>query len=175
MRKVVNSSVVYMTILALLVFVAPTGAIAAVANSTIEGMIVGVDGRAASGYTIHLIDENGTVVRHVLTDASGTYTFANLPAGNYGVGIETPDGMMVPVATPPISVTADAVVHRDVKLIEADAQTANQVATSNPAVGSWWAGLSGIAKAGVIVGLAAVTWGVVDALDDDDEPLSSPM
>jgi hypothetical protein len=171
MRKALKSAVVYMTILALCVVISPAGAFAAEANSTIGGTIVGVDGRSALGYTVHLIDETGTVIQQVTTDESGAYTFVDVPVGSYGVGIETPDGMMAPVAAPPIRVGAGDAVLRDIKLVEADAQTANQVATSNPAVGGWWGGLSGIAKAGVIVGLGAVTYGVVEAFDDDDDEI----
>ena len=45
----------------------------------------------ASGVTLRLNDSNGTL-RSTVTDGTGSYLFADIPAGNYGVQIIVPDG-----------------------------------------------------------------------------------
>jgi hypothetical protein len=171
MRKAVNSAVAYLTIFSVMLVVSQLGAIAAT-QARLEGLIVGIDGKAAPGYTIHLIDDSGAVLRSSTTDENGVYSFVDLPAGSYGLGIETPEGTMAPVAVPPIEVGAGELARRDIKLLEADAATAARAATTNYAVGGWWAGLSGGAKAGVIIGIAAVGYGAYAAFDDDEDEAS---
>ncbi len=171
MRKAAKNAVVCLTISAMMFMGAQLGAVAG-NGALLNGQIVGIDGKAAAGYTVHLIGENGAVVGQAVSDEQGIYSFPALAAGVYALGIETPDGVMVPVAVAPIQVGGQELARRDVKLVTADAATANEIASANEAVGGWWGGLSTGAKIGVIVGIGAVTWGAIEAFDDDSP--SSP-
>ena len=168
MRTTWKSAVTYLTILALVVWFAPMGAFASESGGRLEGLIIGTDGRAATGSTIHLIDQQGDV-RQATTDDDGLYSFGDLPTGSYAVGIELPDGTIAPIASPPVRMRAGELARRDVKLLEADAGAVEQAAAANYSFGTWWAGLSGGAKAGVIIGFVLVGYGLVEAFSDDDD------
>ncbi|NIP94810.1 MAG: carboxypeptidase regulatory-like domain-containing protein, partial [Akkermansiaceae bacterium] len=71
----------YLTIFALMLWVTP---VATLANDggRLEGLIVGVDGRAASGHTVHLINEQGEDAGQAVSDENGVYSFQGVPSGN---------------------------------------------------------------------------------------------
>lgn len=49
------------------------------------------------GITVTLLDRNGTVISTTVTDASGHYTFTNLPPGQYGVQFTPPPNYIVTI------------------------------------------------------------------------------
>ena len=103
MRPTVKSTAACVTILALMLWISP----AAIANDPVgrlEGLLVGVDGRPASGYTVHLIGEAGQQHSQSTADEQGLYSFRDLPAGNYALGIENTEGQIAPLAAPPVPV-----------------------------------------------------------------------
>lgn len=173
MRTNLKSAVSYATIFALVVCCAPMGAFASQPGAQLEGLIIGTDGKAAVGSTIHLVDRDGEV-RQAQTDENGVYSFGDLPAGAYAVGIELPDGTVAPIASPPVRMKAGELARRDVKLLEADPSAVEQAAAANYSFGTWWAGLSGGAKAGVIIGFVLVGYGLVEAFSDDNDDTDTP-
>ena len=128
-----------------------------------------VDGRAASGYTMHLIDGDGRDVGQSKTADDGLYSFAGLPAGSYSLGVEAPDGRVAVVDAPPVRVGRATLARRDVRLTEADPSRRDAAVEANPSFGLWWAGLSPAARAGTIAGMAFFAVITYSALDDDDD------
>ena len=57
-------------------------------NGQISGQITDPQGKAVSNATVHVADTEGTVQRDTKTDASGSYSVANLAPGDYLVVIE---------------------------------------------------------------------------------------
>ena len=53
-----------------------------------------------SGVTIQLLDSTGNVLQTTLTDASGNYSFSQIPPGNYGLRELQPNGYYFEVAFP---------------------------------------------------------------------------
>lgn len=45
------------------------------------------------GITVSLLDNSGSVISSVVTDANGAYSFKNLPNGNYTVAVSAPTGI----------------------------------------------------------------------------------
>jgi hypothetical protein len=133
---------------------------------------VDIDGRAASEYRVHLIDSDGDDIRQAVTDPDGLYSFRDLPAGEYTVGVESPGGQVAPLYGPPIRLAEDELARRDLKLLQTDAGEMGRAAGSNYGLGVWWASLSTAAKIWVIVGGVVVVAITVAALDD--EPSASP-
>jgi hypothetical protein len=143
------------------------------AGGRLEGLVVDLDGRPATDHRVHLIGSDGRPVASSRVSGEGRYTFPDLAAGEYALGVESPGGLVAPVAAPPVEVGADRLVRRDLRLVRADADAQAEAAGSSYGMGLWWAGLSPAAKAWVIVAIvvaAGITW---TALDDDEEP-SSP-
>jgi hypothetical protein len=145
------------------------------AGGRVEGLVLDVQGRPAVGYLVHLIDEHGEA-RRTTTSSAGLYSFHDVPAGAYGLGIETPQGAIAPSSEPPLRLAAGALVRRDLRLVTADALAVSRAATANYGIGTWWGSLGPGAKAGVLVATLAVAWGIYEAVDDDDddEPCASP-
>jgi hypothetical protein len=90
------------------------------------------------------------------------------------MSVRTTEGILAPVAAAPVRVAQGELVRRDLKLVEADAATVDRALAANYSFGSWFGGLTGAEKAGVIVGFIAVGALVYTAFDDD-EPAASPM
>jgi hypothetical protein len=138
-------------------------------GARLEGYVLGVDGRAATGYRIHLVDDEGRDVAQAATTDEGIYRFRDLSSGAYSVGIESPEGRMSPVAAPPIRLAADELARRDIKLVEADEAQRAAVSQDNNSFGVFWAGLSPLAKAGTVIGVFIILGVTIKALDDDEK------
>lgn len=151
----------------------PVSAGSAASEARLEGLLIAVDGRPAADHTVHLIDDRGEDVVQAVSDADGLYAFRGLDAGEYWLGIELPQGLVVPVAAPPVQLRGGQLARRDVKLLESGPEQAQAATGANYGFGMWWAGLSPSAKAWTIVGMVAVATVTVLALTDrDDEPAS---
>ena len=137
-------------------------------------MLIKVDGRPATGYQVHLIDDSGNVLRSSSTTDDGLYSFKDLAAGEYSLGIEEPFGAVAPVAGPPVKVADRQLVRRDVKLMEADPSAVDRTLEANYGLRSWWTSTSDAGKAWAVVGVVLFGVLIYRALDDDDEPEASP-
>jgi hypothetical protein len=170
-----RSIVASLTVFALLLWIAPSPALASGDGARLEGLLVGVDGRPASDMTVHLIDAQGNDVARAEVNDEGLYSFRQLPPGEYSLGIENPEGQMAPVMAPAVNLGSDQLARRDLKLMQADPGTMSSGITPNYGMGTWWAGLSTAAKAWTIVAIVAVvgiTWAALSS--DDDEPTGEP-
>jgi hypothetical protein len=116
MTDVQIKTVARLVLATLVLAVAPAQAEAG--GARLEGYLLGVDGRAASGYKVHLIDGEGQDVAQSSTSDEGVYRFRDVTAGAYSLGIESPEGRMAPVAAPPVRLSADELARRDIKLVE---------------------------------------------------------
>ncbi|HCX8961266.1 TPA: carboxypeptidase regulatory-like domain-containing protein, partial [Staphylococcus aureus] len=65
------------------------------------------DEKGISGVTVTLKDENGNVLKTVITDADGKYKFTDLDNGNYKVEFTTPEGYT------PTTVTSGSDIEKD--------------------------------------------------------------
>ena len=83
-------SAAWITILAVLHMMTVLPAAADGVRARLEGLIMGVDGRAATGHRVHLIDERGQAVGQVTTTLEGSYSFKDLSAGGYFLGVICP-------------------------------------------------------------------------------------
>ncbi len=166
-----RSSLISTALVALLLPI-PTvaGAAGSPDASRLEGLVSGVDGRAAGGWHVHLIDDAGTGVARTDVDARGIYRFEAVTPGSYALAIESPEGRVAPVSAAPVRLAGGQLARRDVKLIESSAAERGLAINANYGLGQWWAGLSGAAKAWSVVGLLAVVGVTASALDDDDDP-----
>lgn len=160
-------TVARLVMVALVLALAPVQAQAG--GARLEGYLLGVDGRAASGYRIHLIDDEGLDVAQSLTSDEGVYRFRDVTAGAYSLGVESPEGRVAPVAAPPVRLGADELARRDIKLIASGDAEREAVERENYSFGVWWAGLSPAAKAGSVVGVFVILGVTVQALDDEDQ------
>ncbi len=60
-----------------------------------------------AGVTVHLLDEEGSIIMTTTTDENGEYAFTNVSPGNYTVVEEQPDGMLdVTPNSIPVTVTS---------------------------------------------------------------------
>jgi hypothetical protein len=162
-----TKTVARLILAALVLALAPVQAEAG--GGRLEGYLLGVDGRAASDHRVHLIDGDGLGVAQTSTSDDGVYRFRDLKAGEYSLGIESPDGQMAPVAAPPVRLGTDELARRDIKLIASGQAERDAVGRENYSFGVWWAGLSPAAKAGSIIGTFVILGVTVKALDDDEE------
>jgi hypothetical protein len=160
-------TVARLVIAALVLALAPVQAHAG--GARLEGYLLGVDGRAASGYRIHLIDDEGQDFAQSLTSDEGVYSFRDVTAGAYSLGIESPEGRVAPVAAPPVRLDAGELARRDIKLLASGDAEREAVERENYSFGVWWAGLSPAAKAGSVVGVFVILGVTVQALDDEDQ------
>jgi protocatechuate 3,4-dioxygenase beta subunit len=81
----------------------------------------GPNENGAAGVIVSLVNAAGVVVATTTTDASGNYTFPNVPAGSYSI-----------VATVPAGLTATTLVTRPVTVPAAGVVTAPSVGLVNP-------------------------------------------
>jgi hypothetical protein len=179
MIRVPRSFVASTVVVALVFWALPAPAVAAAGDpARLEGQVVGIDGRPAEGFQIHLIGSDGTEVAAVETDDDGIYSFERVEAGRYGLGVGNPQGQVAPVAAPPIDLDDGQLARRDLRLVQTDEPRRQELAGINPSVGSWWAGLSTPAKAWVVVAIVVAAWFTYEALTDDSndqEQPASPM
>jgi len=147
---------------------------AAPATGRIEGLVIGLDGRPAADYRVHLIDTAGSQAAQAVTDAGGSYSLPDVAAGEYALALESPEGQVAPVSTP-VRIGRGELRRHDLKLLEAEPEERDAATASSGGLGAWWAGLSTAAKVWVIVGSVAVVGVTYAALtDDDDEQTASP-
>ncbi len=139
-------------------------------GARLEGFLIDVDGRAASGFRVHLIDSRGEDVAQATSSDQGIYAFRELPAGTYSLGIENTEGQIARVAAPVLRLGSDELARRDIKLllIEADNAAAGDTATRTAGgFGVYWAGLPPAARAGSVVGFFVILGLTLSALDDE--------
>jgi hypothetical protein len=171
MRNRVESTVASLTILALLLWIAPAPVLAADGFGRLEGLLLDTEGKAASGFAVHLIDAEGRSLVKAEASEQGIYSFKDLPEGRYSLGIENPDGQFAPVSSPPVEVGPNELTRRDLKLLKTDSETMNMAATENYGLGMWWSSLTPAAKTwtGVaIIVIGGITWAAFD--EDDPSP-----
>jgi len=165
MYNVVRTAVACVTVLALvLVGFVPRVVAADAPSARLEGLLIGGDGRPADGHKVHLIGTEGEGLASSETDNDGLYSFKEVAAGEYSLGIENPDGLMAPVAGPPVRVAAGELARRDLQLMEADAETLQRIASANPSIGQAYAGWTTAGRvwfwiavvAGLGIGVAAL-------------------
>ena len=169
-----RAAVARLLIAALVIATAPIPALADERPARLEGLVVDAQGRAAAGATVYLFDDAGATRAEAVASPEGLYSLSNLAAGHYGMSVRTTEGILAPVAAAPVRVAQGELVRRDLKLVEADAATVDRALAANYSFGSWFGGLTGAEKAGVIVGFIAVGALVYTAFEDD-EPAASPM
>jgi len=171
MTTIAKNITVPVTILALLLLgISP--AIRAGEAARLEGLLIGGDGRPAQGHVVHLIDVAGEAVAVSTTTGEGLYSFKDVAPGEYGLGIESPDGLMAAVAAPPLELAPGELARRDLKLVEADEDAIQAAIVGNPNIGMAYASWS---KAGKIWFWVAIVVGIgvaIAVLDDEDS--SSP-
>jgi hypothetical protein len=171
-RKLIARTVILS--LALWVFPAPVAL--AGSEARLEGRVLDLDGRPADGFRVHLIDGQGEEIALSETDADGVYSFPQVPAGNYGIGVANAEGQVAPVAGPPLRLADGQLARRDLKLVQTDVTTRQQTANANYSLGMWWAGLSTPAKTGLIVAVVVAAWVTIEALSsDNNERAASPI
>lgn len=137
-------------------------------SSRLEGYLLDVDGRAAKGYQVHLIDGGGNDVARSPASDEGVYSFKDLSAGSYSMGIEDTRGRMAPVAAPPVVLQDGGLARRDIKLVSSENPQDARIGQQNQSLGLFWAGLSPAAKAWSVVGMVVVLGVAIQALDDED-------
>ena len=169
-----RAAVARLVIAALVIAAGPAPALAGERGARLEGLVVDAAGRPASGATVYLFDDAGSTRAEAVAASDGLYSLPNLAAGQYGMSVRTPEGIVAPVAAAPVRVGQGELVRRDLKLVEADGATVDRALAANYSFGSWFGGLTGAEKAGVIVGFIAVAALIYTAFDDD-EPAASPM
>ena len=137
-------------------------------GARLEGFLIDVDGRAAAVFRVHLIDSVGEDVAQSTTSDRGIYAFQALPAGAYSLGIENTEGRIARVAAPALRLGSDELARRDIKLMQADNEAADDSATSNSGgFGVYWAGLPPAVRAVSVVGVFVILGLTLSALDDE--------
>jgi len=165
MRNRTNKTAASLTILALLLWIAPSPAMALEGGARLEGLLLDTDGQAAQGFTVHLIDAGGRDLARAQASEQGKYSFKELPAGEYSLGIENREGQFAPVAAPAIKLGDRELARRDLKLLNADGAPANMALESNYGLGMWWSGLTPAAKTWTVVAvivIGGITWAAFD-------------
>ena len=178
MNDTVKSVAARLTILTLLLYFVPIAAVASEQGARLEGLVIDSDGTPSSGVTVYLFDEEGQTRAQATAADDGIYSMRDVPAGAYGMGVQTADGTVAPVSSPPVRLAQGELVRRDLKLVEADQTSVDQALTANYGFGSWFNGLGAGGKAGLIIGFVAFAGLLYMAFDDDDaapEQPSSPI
>jgi len=175
MRSVLRSLIVSLTVPAMLLAMLPSPTRAADPGARLEGLLLDDQGRPATGYGVLLIDDQGREVERSPIDAQGLYSFREITAGGYSLGIETPQGQKAPVATPAINVGDGQLARRDLQISESDPRGTGSIVQGNYGLGTWWASISPAGKAWTIVALTTFFVVTVAILaDSDDETKASP-
>jgi len=165
MNQTQTQLVARLMLVVLILMLAPVRAEAA--GSRLEGLVLDLDGRAATDHVVHLIDLEGRDVAQSSTSDDGVYRFRDLASGEYSLGIEHGEGRVAPVAAPPVRLGHDQLARRDIKLIRATGEEQADVGKKNRSFGVFWASLSPVAKAGMLLGTVVVLGVTVQALDDE--------
>ena len=174
MRNAIRPFIASTVAVALVVWMLPSPIEASDGPARLEGLVVGLDGQLADGFQVHLIDEDGAEVATAETDDRGVYSFDQVEAGRYGLGVGNPEGQLAPVAGPPIDLQGGQLARRDLKLVQTSEPRRQDLAGVNPSVGSWWAGLSTPAKTWVVVAIVVAAWFTYEALKSGEEPVEQP-
>ena len=167
MPRIARITLAALTALALLTAAAP--AAAGIAGGQLEGFLLDLDGRAASGFTLHLIDAEGRDVARSTTGEDGIYTFRELGTGSYSLGVEDPRGRMAIVDAPPIHLRGNSLARRDVRLMRSDPTAPGAAFAGNPSLGLWWAGLDPTVRGLTIVGGVILVLLTISALGNGGE------
>jgi hypothetical protein len=173
MTTIARKSIVHLTVVALLLLGVSPAIHATAAGARLEGLLLAGDGRPAKDFTVHLIGSDGEVLARSTTSDEGVYSFKELEPGEYGLGIESPDGMMAAVAAPPLRLGQGELSRRDLKLVEASQEDIDRALEENPSIGMAYAGWS---RAGRIWFWIAIVVGLgigIAALDDEDDSTQS--
>ncbi len=137
-------------------------------SARLEGFLINVDGRAASGFRVHLIDSRGEDVAQATTSDRGVYAFRDLSAGTYSLGVENTEGRIAPVAAAGLRLGSDELARRDIKLMQTDNAAADDSDDATPGgFGVYWAGLPPAVRASAVVGFFVVIGLTLGALDDE--------
>ncbi len=137
-------------------------------GARLEGFLIDVDGRAAAGFRVHLIDALGADVAQATTSGRGTYAFRQLAAGTYSLGIENTEGRIARVAAPALRLGPNELARRDIKLMTADAAAAGVTATAGSGgFHIYWAGLPPAVRASSVIGAFVIIGLSLSALDDE--------
>ncbi len=157
------------TLLALVLGLAQAPPRANAGGARLEGFLIDVDGRAASGFRVHLIDSRGEDVAQATASDRGIYAFQELPAGTYSLGIENTEGRIARVAAPALRLGPNELARRDIKLLkQADNAAAGDPASdSDDGFGIYWAGLPPALRAGSVVCIFVILGLTLSALDDE--------
>jgi len=174
MNDTVKSLAARLTILALVLYFVPIAAVASEPGARLEGLVIDADGTPSSGVTVYLFDEQGQTRAQATAADDGIYSMRDVPAGAYGMGVQTADGTVAPVSSPPVRLAKGDLVRRDLKLVEADQASVDQALTANYGFGSWFNGLGAGGKAGVIIGFVAFAGLLYKAFDDEDSTTEQP-
>lgn len=169
MRNSLRSVACILQVTALLLWIIPAESLAGSPQGRLEGLVLDVAGRPASGHRVHLIDEQGRALGHSEVSEDGIYSFKELPAGDYSLGIESPDGTVAPVAAPAVRLQDRALARRDLKLVRADTAAVDQAAEGNYGFSLWWHGLSKAGKAWTVLAIVVAGGLTYEALSDEDE------
>ena len=102
MRTRVEATIACLTIFSMLLWIAPAPALAFDGGARLEGLLLDTSGMPAKGLKVHLIDADGKAMALASASQEGLYSFRDLPAGEYSLGIENGSGQMAPVAAPPV-------------------------------------------------------------------------
>ena len=173
-HKTLRAVLASLTIMALMFCIAPASVLAGEGGARLEGLVIGAEGRPAPGATVYLFDDNGVTRAQAVSAEDGIYSLRDVPAGQYGMSVRTAEGVVAPVSSAPIRLEHGQLARRDLKLVEADAATVDQALTANYGFGSWFGGLTGAEKAGVIVGFVALGALVYAVFQDDNNPTETP-
>jgi len=171
MRSASRSLVVLLIVPAMLLAMLPSTARAGDSGARLEGLLLDVQGRPATGYGVILIDDVGQEVQRSPIDEHGLYSFREITAGGYSLGVETPQGQKAPVATPPINVADGQLARRDLQISESDPRGTGSIAQGNYGLGMWWASISPAGKAWTIVALTTFFVVTVAILADSDDEI----
>lgn len=133
------------------------------ATGTVAGVVSGPNGPLGDLVINVLNVDTGAVVATSKTTASGSYSVADLPPGNYTVQVLSPNGNVLSTRNVLISAAVAATVNITL--------TASQMAAAGIAAGA--AGVGGGLSTGAILGIAGATAagvGTIIALRDDPSP-----
>jgi hypothetical protein len=136
-------------------------------GASLEGLVRQLDGRAAAGHRIHLIDTDGRDLAQSAVGEDGRYSFADLGAGEYALGVELPGGGLAPVLAPPVRLAEDQLARRDLKLVAADAESTGTALESNSGLRQWFGEISKPAKVWTIAGVILAGVLIYDLIDDE--------
>jgi hypothetical protein len=131
--------------------------VAAAPGARLEGMLLGVDGRPASDHRVLLVDGTGTDVGWSTTSDEGLYSFRGLPAGEYGLVVEGPEGQLGALAGPPLRLDDNELARRDLKLLEGDPASFGQAMNANYGLRARYAGMTTAEKTWLWVVVGVVT------------------